>query len=1003
MDLKTVLIAVFSMSSLCSSYGALIVNGDMSSNSYATGGNHVEWVDLNAGWAVKDKDNLDFDTNPGKITWAGPDYNLLTDALAQVNQVTTEVGSSLTLEFEWIAASGASSTNVSIEYQVIGWKESGSPASGYFFKDINGEDRTVDNLDGTASWIDLLDGSVSSSEGNASHETFDGVAGSNMSASITIDLSNYGPGFNDVSDYDYIGIRFWIAGENGDLSAIGSTLDNVQLIPSNVPLAVDDERNFYTDYIGLVDQTVDLVADYGLAWDPVNGADGSDTANDTIALQAAIDDMTLLPNGGKVTIPAGTFYLDTVLMKSNVHLEIDSGATLVAASEGIMFRMGLAAKGADALTTITNTSIRGVGGRYTVDGSWIAPSNKFSFVICNNVDNFMVSDFYMIDNYTVFSAIMTSMATHDDQYFVARNGVMKNCHMINAHFGYGMVQAWAGHNMLYKDLSGVGGITLRCETGLNSLMTAPDYVNLDNAYGRNISVTNGHGGVMLGAHGRPNGHVDVDGVVAVSTLFAAAVGDGYGSSHEDITTENYGFSPTTVIRNVHAVYGPDAQLKSKNFKDVPCPLKHLISPTAFPHDPIIFPGPAAYVAKTQDPEIEILNVTAEGFDYVSHLVYGDVPYRTLSISPAEPVTGLTVSPASVSLQVSKTAQVVGNVIPAGATHQGVNWSTSDPTVATVSESGEIMAVGAGTCEITGLSVDWGWPGTCTVTVVGGGGGSWTELSNNDFEAGWGAWESGGANAFLTTNEYAIGTYCVQLQDDTATSHMVLSNALDLTSYHYLKLQFSMVGDNADDGESVVVEFSDDGGSTWSPAKSYLYDYEFDDEHREDLELVLDKNQFNFTSNAKVRIRSNVNSASETFYIDNVVISGFAQSGWGEAVAAYGLSGIATNDSDHDGKSDLYEFALGGNPTNNADTGMAPSITYHPDHNVSLQHLELDDSNSGIQYQCEWTDNLVNGVWTNTWESTTNVASGMSGYNQADHTIYGGTNDQLFLRLIITQP
>lgn len=989
---------------ICIAQGALLVNGDMSANSYAisSDNNHVEFQSIDQGWAVKSQSGLDFDANPGEITWEGPDKSLLEDGLAQIVSVGNATGNVLTLAFDWTAAVGATSTNVSLEYQVLAWTTNATPAAtDVLFNYINGDNKKASAV-GSGSVYDLLNnGAESTGTTTLSFDTFDGAAGSNISASIALDLSD--DTLTDISAYDFVGVRFHLAGDNSDLTAIGSTLDNVQLVASKEVWAIDDERNFYTDYIDQVSATVDLLADYGVAWDAVNGANATDTNDDSAALQAAIDDMTALTNGGVVTIPAGTFYLNAVALKSNVHIVVDPDATLVASSEGIMFKFGLASKRVDALTTISNVSIRGDGGRYTVDGSWIAPSNKFALAICNNVDNFMIADFNVLDNYTVFSAVMTSMAEHEDSYFVARNGVVKNGHNDNAHFGYGTIQAWAGHNLLFKDLSGEGGITFRCETGLNSLMTAPAYVNLDKAYGRNISVTNGHGAVMMGAHGRPNGLVDVDGVVAVSSLFAVSVGDGYGSSGEDVTITDYGFDPESRIRNVHAVFGTNAQLKSKNFKEVPCPLKYLIAVTAFEHDPIIFQGPAAYVTKSLDPSITISNVTAEGFEYVPYLMYGDVPYKTLSSAPAEPVVGITVSPASMSLQVAQTAQVTGVVIPFSATVQGINWSTSDSSVATVSESGQIMAVGPGTCDVIGNSVDWGWPGTCTVTVAGGGGGSWTEFSNNDFESDWGAWQSGGANAFLTNYTYAIiESQYVRLQDNTATSHMVLSNALDLSSYQYLKIEFSLIADNVDDGEELVVECSPDGGESWSTAKAYKYDYEFDDERRADLKLVLDADRFNFTSNVNVRIRSNASGLSAVFYIGEVVISGFAQSGWGNAVAAYGLSGVATHDSDQDGQTDLYEYAFGGNPTNASIQATSPYLTYDSD-SVRLFTQECSASNPGVTYTAEWTDDLVSGTWTHAWESETSGGSENSAYKEMQRTLSGGTNDQMFLRVKLVQP
>ena len=85
--------------------------------------------------------------------------------------------------------------------------------------------------------------------------------------------------------------------------------------------SAQDENDFYKDSIHLVDKTVNLVTDYG--------ANGNDSNDDSPPLQTAVDDMTALTNGGKVIIPSGTFYLIDIKLKDNVHLVIDSNATIV--------------------------------------------------------------------------------------------------------------------------------------------------------------------------------------------------------------------------------------------------------------------------------------------------------------------------------------------------------------------------------------------------------------------------------------------------------------------------------------------------------------------------------------------------------------------------------------------------------------------------------------------------------------------------------------------------
>lgn len=80
------------------------------------------------------------------------------------------------------------------------------------------------------------------------------------------------------------------------------------------------------------------------------------------------------------------------------------------------------------------------------------------------------------------------------------------------------------------------------------------------------------------------------------------------------------------------------------------------------------------------------------------------------------VTGVSVSPASVSLNVGGTTQLTATVNPSDATDKSVSWSTSDSSVATVS-NGLVTAVGAGTADITVTTTDGAKTATCRVTVT----------------------------------------------------------------------------------------------------------------------------------------------------------------------------------------------------------------------------------------------------------------------------------------------
>ncbi|MGN4006898.1 Ig-like domain-containing protein [Cronobacter sakazakii] len=81
------------------------------------------------------------------------------------------------------------------------------------------------------------------------------------------------------------------------------------------------------------------------------------------------------------------------------------------------------------------------------------------------------------------------------------------------------------------------------------------------------------------------------------------------------------------------------------------------------------------------------------------------------------VTGVTVTPATASLTVGATRQLTGTVLPSDATDKSGTWTTSDATKATVSSTGLVTGVAAGTSTITFKSNDGSFTATCAVTVT----------------------------------------------------------------------------------------------------------------------------------------------------------------------------------------------------------------------------------------------------------------------------------------------
>jgi uncharacterized protein YjdB len=79
------------------------------------------------------------------------------------------------------------------------------------------------------------------------------------------------------------------------------------------------------------------------------------------------------------------------------------------------------------------------------------------------------------------------------------------------------------------------------------------------------------------------------------------------------------------------------------------------------------------------------------------------------------VTGVKLSSNSLSMKVGDSKTLVATVSPADATDKGVSWTTSNPSVATVS-NGVVKAVASGNATITVTTDDGSFTDTCSVTV-----------------------------------------------------------------------------------------------------------------------------------------------------------------------------------------------------------------------------------------------------------------------------------------------
>jgi pectate lyase len=81
------------------------------------------------------------------------------------------------------------------------------------------------------------------------------------------------------------------------------------------------------------------------------------------------------------------------------------------------------------------------------------------------------------------------------------------------------------------------------------------------------------------------------------------------------------------------------------------------------------------------------------------------------------VTGVSVSPTSVSVSAGQTTTLVATISPSNATNKSVSWNSNNTAVATVSSSGVVTGVAVGSATITVTTADGAKTAICAVTVT----------------------------------------------------------------------------------------------------------------------------------------------------------------------------------------------------------------------------------------------------------------------------------------------
>lgn len=187
----------------------------------------------------------------------------------------------------------------------------------------------------------------------------------------------------------------------------------------------------------------------------------------------------------------------------------------------------------------------------------------------------------------------------------------------------------------------------------------------------------------------------------------------------------------------------------------------------------------------------------------------------------------------------------------------------------------------------------------------------TVIDSEDFESGsfpFTLWQDGGSDCFITYWYAISGNYSPLLRDGSSSSVMYTSN-LDLTTYDSITIEFDYSSWGYDAGEDFFIEYSPDAGSTWNstPIAQFICDIDFANyTYYSNVVVTAQSSTYNFSSNSRLRFRTNSNSSWEDITFDNVEILGYSSSSGGGGTNQCDAAVSGNTDTDGDGISDICD-------------------------------------------------------------------------------------------------
>ncbi|MFM1876230.1 MAG: hypothetical protein RL266_1967 [Bacteroidota bacterium] len=148
--------------------------------------------------------------------------------------------------------------------------------------------------------------------------------------------------------------------------------------------------------------------------------------------------------------------------------------------------------------------------------------------------------------------------------------------------------------------------------------------------------------------------------------------------------------------------------------------------------------------------------------------------------------------------------------------------------------------------------------------------SYVNINSSNFESGWGIWNDGGTDCSRSSNgTFAYsGTYSIMIRDNSGVGSSTTTNALDLTTYDEVTVDFVFRANGMENGEDFWLQYAT--GTSYTTVAAYAAGTSFVNGNFYAGSVVIPGP---FSAGTTFRFRCDASANDDQIYLDDVVISG----------------------------------------------------------------------------------------------------------------------------------